>query len=135
MYETMNLSHDEALEMIASVRMAAEAGGKAVCVAVTDAHGELIAFLRMDDCHLPPLQVAINKAFTAARERRPSGEVGRSSQSAPFPMTNFGDPRYTGWAGGFPVLHRGKVVGAVGVSGLDEEQDAALAKAAAALIT
>ncbi len=133
MYETMNLSHAEALEMIGAVRTAAEAGGKAVCVAVTDSHGELIAFLRMDGCHLPPLQIAINKAFTAARERRPSGEVGRSSRTAPFPMTNFGDPRYTGWGGGLPILHKERVVGAIGVSGLDEDQDTALAKAGADL--
>jgi glc operon protein GlcG len=135
MYETMNLSHTDAMEMIDAVRSKVEAGGKAVCAAVTDSHGELIAFLRMDGCHLPPLSVAINKAFTAARERRPSGEVGKAALSAPFPMSNFGDLRYTGWAGGFPVLHRGKVVGAVGVSGLDDEQDTALGRMAAELIT
>ncbi len=134
MYETMNLSHVEAMDMISAIRAKLEADGRAASVAVTDSHGELIAFLRMDGCHLPPLYVAINKAFTAARERKPSGEVGKASLSVPFPMTNYGDLRYTGWAGGFPVTHNGKVVGAIGVSGLDEEQEAELGRMAVDLV-
>jgi glc operon protein GlcG len=134
MYQTMNLSHAEAQEMIAAIQKKVEAEHKAASIAVTDSHGELIAFLRMDGCHLPPLTIAINKAFTAARERRESGAVGQSSQTHPFPMTNYGDLRYTGWAGGFPVLHEGKVVGAIGISGLDEEQEGELGRMAVELI-
>ncbi len=130
MYQTMNLSHADAQAMIAVVQKKLEAEKKAAAIAVTDSHGELIAFLRMDGCHLPPLSIAINKAFTAARERKPSGEVGASSRQGPFPMTNYGDLRYTGWAGGFPVIHQGAVVGAIGISGLDEEEEAALARLA-----
>ena len=126
MYKTMNLSHAEAQDVIDAIRRRLEAYRKAACVAVTDSHGELIAFLRMDGCHLPPVQIAINKAFTAARERRPSGAVGESSHTVPFPMTNFGDLRYTGWAGGLPVLVEGQVVGAIGISGLDEKTEAEL---------
>jgi glc operon protein GlcG len=135
MYQTMNVSHAEAQEMIAAVQKKVEAEHKAAAIAVTDSHGELIAFLRMDGCHLPPLTIAINKAFTAARERRESGEVGQSSRAYPFPMTNYGDLRYTGWAGGFPVLHEGKVVGAIGISGLDEQQEGELGRMAVELIT
>lgn len=135
MYQTMNLSHAEAQEMIAAVQKKVDAEHKAASIAVTDSHGELIAFLRMDGCHLPPVTIAISKAFTAARERRESGEVGKSSRTYPFPMTNYGDLRYTGWAGGFPVLHEGKVVGAIGISGLDEEMEGELGRMAVELIT
>jgi glc operon protein GlcG len=135
MYQTMNLSHAEAQEMIAAVQKKIEAEHKAAAIAVTDSHGELIAFVRMDGCHLPPLTIAINKAFTAARERRESGAVGQSSLTLSFPMTNYGDLRYTGWAGGFPVLHEGKVVGAIGISGLDEEQEGELGRMAVELVT
>ncbi len=128
MYQTMNLSHAEAQAMIAAVQKKLEAEKKAAAIAVVDSHGELIAFLRMDGCHLPPVSIAINKAFTAAREEKPSGDVGESSRRTPYPMTNFGTLRYTAWAGGFPVIHQGKVVGAIGVSGLSEEEDAALAR-------
>ena len=135
MYQTMNLSHAEAQEMIAAIQKKVEADHKAASIAVTDSHGELIAFLRMDGCHLPPLTIAINKAFTAARERRESGEIGRDSLTRPFPMTNYGDLRYVGWAGGFPVLHDGKVVGAIGISGLDEEEETQLGRMAVDLVT
>ena len=135
MYQTMNLSHADAQEMIAAVQKKIEAEHKAASIAVTDSYGELIAFVRMDGCHLPPLTIAINKAFTAARERRESGAVGQAARTYPFPMTNYGDLRYTGWAGGFPVLHDGKVVGAIGISGLDEEQEGELGRMAVELVT
>ena len=134
MYQTMNLSHAEAQAMIDAIQKKLEAEHKAAAIAVTDSHGELIAFLRMDGCHLPPLQIAINKAFTAARERNESGAIGQESRTRPFPMTNYGDLRYTGWAGGFPILHEGKVVGAIGISGLDEAQETVLAKMAIAAV-
>jgi glc operon protein GlcG len=135
MYQTLNLSHADAQEMIEVVRRRAEADKKAASIAVTDAHGELIAFLKMDGCHLPPVQVAINKAFTAARERRPSGAVGESSRTQGFPMTNFGDLRYTGFAGGVPVVIDGQVVGAIGISGLDEKYEAELSSLAVDTVT
>jgi glc operon protein GlcG len=122
MYSTLNLSYTEARQMIDGLCLRLEAEKKAATIAVTDSHGELIVFLKMDGCHLSPVQIAINKAFTAARERRPSGAVGESSRTGPFPMTNFGDLRYTGFAGGVPVLVDGKVVGAIGISGLDDEK-------------
>jgi glc operon protein GlcG len=43
-------------------------------------------------------------------------------------MTNFGDLRYTGWGGGVPITYQGKVIGAVGVSGVPEAEDMALAQ-------
>jgi len=49
-------------------------------------------------------------------------------------MTNFGDLRYDAWGGGVPLLYQGQVVGAVGVSGLPEAQDMALARMAADLL-
>jgi glc operon protein GlcG len=130
MYQTYNLSHSDAQAMIETVRTKAESIGKAVCVAVADAHGELIAFLRMDGCQLPPVYIAQNKAFTAARERKDSGDVGNSLKETGFPMTNFGSLRYTGWGGGLPIRHQGQVIGAIGVSGLSSEEDIELAREA-----
>jgi glc operon protein GlcG len=134
MYETMNLSHAEAQAIIAVVQKKVEAEKKAAAIAVTDSHGELIAFLRMDGCGLPPLYIAINKAYTAAREGRPSGDVGQDARDRPFPITYYGNLRYVGWAGGFPAMHDGKVVGAIGISGLDEEQETKLARLALELV-
>jgi glc operon protein GlcG len=134
-YSTLNLSHAEAQAMIDALRRKLEADKKAAAIAVADSHGELIAFLRMDGCHLPPGQIAMNKAFTAARERNPSGAIGEESRTRPFPMTNYGDLRYTGWAGGLPVIVGGQVVGAIGISGLDEAAESELGAFAVQLVT
>jgi len=128
MRQITSLSHADALRILDVIRAALERDGRGAAVAVADPHGELIAFLRTDGCKLPSITIAINKAFTAARECRPSAAVGAESRAAPFPMTNFGDPRYVTWGGGLPIVVGGQVVGAVGVSGLPEAEDMALAQ-------
>ncbi len=50
-------------------------------------------------------------------------------------MTNLGDLRYNAWGGGVPVVYEGQVVGAVGVSGLLEEEDMVLARMGAAMFS
>ncbi len=134
MHQRYTLSHTDALRIITTLQSALEQDKKGAAIAVTDAHGELIALLRTDGCPLPSINNAINKAFTAARERTESHAVGRASREEAFPLTNFGDLRYTGWGGGVPIVYQGHVVGAVGVSGLPEDEDIALARKGARLI-
>src|SRR5215468_2089974 len=135
MFQTDNLSHTDALKVIAPIQAKLEKESKGAAVAVADAHGELIAFLRTDGCPLASINNAINKAFTAARERKPSRAVGDASRNENFPLTNFGDPRYIGWGGGVPITSKGKVIGAVGVSGLPETEDMELAQLGASAIS
>ncbi len=135
MYPTKNLSLSDAMKVLnlLQAELKKEKGGAAV--SVVDAHGELIAFMRTDSCPLPAINNAIHKAFTAARERKPSAEIGAASRSENFAMTNFGDLRYTGWGGGVPIKIDGVVVGAVGVSGLPEAKDVELAQMGARLFS
>jgi glc operon protein GlcG len=112
MHPDYTLSHADAMKVIAAIQKELEKENKGAAVAVADAHGELIAFLRTDGCRLPSINIAINKAFTAARERSESKAVGQASRENGFPMTNFGDLRYTGWGGGVPIVYQGQVVGA-----------------------
>lgn len=134
MYQSNNLSHADALKIIAAIQARLEKENKGAAVAVADAHGELLAFLRTDGCRLPSINIAINKAFSAAREQKESKAIGLASIKEQFPLTNFGDPRYVGWGGGVPIVYQGQVIGAVGVSGLPEEEDMVLARMGAALI-
>jgi glc operon protein GlcG len=101
-----------------------------VAVAVTDSHGELIAFARMDGVPLPSIQIAINKAWTAARTRKPTQEIGEKVRHPErgHDISYYGDPRFVGWGGGLPVVQDQQVVGAVSVSGLSSTEDAKLAK-------
>ncbi|MEO6059657.1 MAG: heme-binding protein [Candidatus Limnocylindria bacterium] len=132
MPERREIGHREARGLVAMVADRLEATGQGAAVAVVDRHGELVAFLRTDECPLASINNAINKAFTAARERVESGVLGERSRTEGFPLTNFGDPRYTGWGGGVPIVVAGAVIGAVGVSGLPEADDVELARWAAA---
>jgi glc operon protein GlcG len=134
MYQRYHLSHAEALKIIGALQARLENEGQGAAIAVTDAQGELLAFLRTDGCKLPSILIAINKAFTAAREQKESYAVGETSRNQGFPMTNFGDIRYTAWGGGVPIFHDGQVIGAVGVSGLPETEDMDLARWGAGLV-
>jgi len=134
MRQAKELSHRDALVVIETIRAELERTGKGAAIAVCDPHGELLAFLRTDGCRLPSINIAVGKAFTAAREQVESKTVGEHSRSEGFPMTNFGDLRYVSWGGGVPVRAGETVVGAVGVSGLPEEEDMALAALGAAAV-
>lgn len=135
MHQRYVLSHTEAMKVITTIQQELEREGKGAAVAVVDEHGELVAFLRTDGCRLPSINIAINKAFTAAREIKESKEVGNSSREKGWPMTNFGDLRYTAWGGGVPLIYQGQVVGGVGVSSLPEEEDMVLARLGAKAIS
>ena len=134
MHQQHKLSHQDALRVVEAIRAELEKQGKGAAIAVADAHGELLAFLRTDGCKLPSIQIAINKAFTAAREQKPSRAIGDSSREKQWPMSNFGDLRYTAWGGGVPLIYAGQIVGGVGMSGLPEEEDMVLAAMGAKLI-
>ncbi|HUV18751.1 MAG TPA: heme-binding protein [Ilumatobacteraceae bacterium] len=129
------LSHRDAQRVLAAAQQELERRDLAAAVAVVDSHGELVAFVRTDGCPLPSINNAINKAYTAARERRPSSEIGDAARNKQFPITNFGDLRYTGWGGGVPLYIGDEVVGAIGISGLPEAVDMQLAADAAAALS
>jgi glc operon protein GlcG len=134
MYQRYQLSHSDAMNIISAIQTELEKEKKGAAIAVADAQGELIAFLRTDGCRLPSINIAMNKAYSAAREQKPSKEIGLASVEEGFPMTNFGDLRYTAWGGGVPIVYKGEVIGAVGVSGLPEAEDMVLARVGAELI-
>ena len=109
---------------------------KAAAVAVADSHGELICFARMDGAPVSSIRIAMNKAWTAARERKPTKEIGEKVKHPEkgHDIAYYGDPKYVGWGGGIPVWKNGEAVGAVAVSGLSSTEDIALATLGVELI-
>lgn len=130
MHQHTSLGHEEAQQALAVIQTELARRGKAAVIAVADAHGELIALLRLDGAPLASIAIAANKAFTAARERKPTRDIGQAARDPRegFDMAYYGDPRYVGWGGGIPVIIAGAVVGAVAVSGLHESEDMELAQ-------
>ncbi|MFH0273549.1 GlcG/HbpS family heme-binding protein [Vibrio jasicida] len=98
-----------------------------IAVAVVDTHGELLGFARMDDVSVQAGLLAQNKAYTSARDRQPSGNLGAWARETGKQLSYWTDPKITGFMGGVPVEQKGKVVGAIGISGLAEQDDEALA--------
>lgn len=125
-----SLGQAEAQAAIAAIQAELLRRGQAAVIAVADAHGELIGLLRLDGAPLPSIVIATNKAWTAARERKPTREIGQAARDpqSGFDLAYYGDPRYIGWGGGVPVIVDGSVVGAVAVSGLPEQVDMELAQ-------
>ncbi len=130
----VTLCHADAMQVVVAVEKKLVEKGQGAAVAVVDAHGELVAMLRTDGCRLSCIDVAINKAYTAAREQGRSKALGDAAKREGFPLTNFGELRYVTWGGGVPIVTKdGQVVGAVGVSGLSEVEDTELAEMGARL--
>ncbi len=137
MQTTLSLGHIEAQKAIQAIQSELEQRGKAAVIAVADAHGELIALLKLDGTAQASILIASNKAWTAARERKSSREIGQAARDPRdgFDLAYFGDKRYIGWGGGLPVSMNGQVVGAVAVSGLPELEDIELAAIGVKAIT
>jgi glc operon protein GlcG len=110
---------------------------KSAVVAVADSHGELIAFARMDGAPISSIRIAANKAWTAARERKPTKEIGEKVRHPEkgHDIAYYGDPRFVGWGGGIPIWKDGVVAGAVAVSGLSSREDVELATLALDLLS
>lgn len=128
------IGYEEARALVGAVADKLEADGLGAAVAVVDAHGELVAFLRTDGCPLPSIKIATQKAFTAARQRQESRALGDLAREQDFPLTNFGEIGYVGWGGGVPLVADGEVIGAIGISGLPEEEDMKRARRAASTV-
>jgi uncharacterized protein GlcG (DUF336 family) len=98
-----------------------------VAVAVVDPHGALIYFERMEDTQYASNDIAIGKARAAATYRRPTrvfmDVINKGSPATATLGGVYASP------GGVPVFVDGKVVGAVGVSGVTGDQDEQCAKA------
>jgi glc operon protein GlcG len=136
MQQQLSLGIKEAQMAINAIQKELTKRGKAAVIAVADAHGELIGLLRLDGAPLPSIVIAPNKAWTAARERKTSYELGQAARDPQhgYDMAYYADPRYVGWGGGLPVVLDGVVVGAVAVSGLPEQEDIVMAQIGLAAI-
>jgi glc operon protein GlcG len=130
------IDYSDAKKMIDLVVERATQLKKAVVVAVADSHGELIAFARMDGAPISSIRVAANKAWTAARERKPTKDIGEKVRHPEkgHDIAYYGDPRFVGWGGGIPIWRDEMVAGAIAVSGLSSREDIELATLALELI-
>src|SRR5688572_8674524 len=130
MHYVEKISSKGALDLIKHVIFESEKINRHVAVAVCGPEGELISFLRMDGASAAASVIAQNKAYTAARDRKSTREMGEFMNGQHRPPAFWGDIGITGFGGGLPIIFSGKVIGSIGVSGLSEEEDERIANAA-----
>ncbi len=130
-----SVSLDEAQDIIAAGRDKADEIGQPQNIAVADVGGNLVAHARMDGAWIGSVDIAINKAFTARAFDLPTDALAGNAQPEQqfFGIHVSNNARVMIFAGGIPLRRSGHVVGAVGVSGGQGEQDQAVAEAAAAV--
>ncbi len=94
-----------------------------IAVAITDGHGELISFAKMDGAAFHAAKLAQNKPYTSARDRQPTSNLAKWAKETGKDMGYWSDARFTGIAGGVPIIFNGDVVGGIGISGMSEQDD------------
>ena len=98
-----------------------------VVVAIVDESGYLVLLRRMDNTQLGSVAVAEEKARSAVLFRRPTKAFAEAVASGRTAV--LGLPGAIAIEGGIPLLAGGRVVGAIGVSGVTAEQDGQIAQA------
>ena len=117
---------------IDAVQAEARSMGVAMSCAIVDSGDQLVAFERMDAADLVGITLALDKAYTALVNRMPTRDLAPIVQ----PGTEFygydsaAGGRMIVFAGGMPLERDGVLVGAVGVSGGDADQDQRAVEAA-----
>ena len=120
----------EAAKKIAAPALAEASRNKwAMAVAVVDGAGDLVYFERMDATQAGSVFIAIDKARSAARFKRPTKAFQDMLATGGDGWRVLGLQGAVPVEGGLPLVVDGKVVGAIGVSGGTSPQDGQCARA------
>jgi glc operon protein GlcG len=105
-----------------------------MAVAVVDPNGTLVYFEKTDNTQIGSANVSIAKARSAALYKRPTKAFQDALASGGAGMRVLGLEGAVPVEGGVPILADGKIVGAIGVSGANSDQDGQCAQAGASAI-
>ena len=122
---------EQATDMIDAAEQHAEGIGVPSVVTVANAEGNLIAQHRMDGAWLPSVSISRNKAYTAAGLEMPTHELAEACEpgNSLYGLQTTDDGRIVIFGGGFPLEHDGEVIGAIGSSGGQVDEDMEVARA------
>lgn len=125
------ISSEAAENLIHAAIKASKSDGKAMCIAVVDTGGNLKAFHRMDGAPLLSVEIAQNKAYTAAGFGMPTHQWHDFIANDP-PLLHgiVHTPRLVVFGGGYPIMQDGQLIGGIGLSGGHYTDDMKVAEAA-----
>jgi glc operon protein GlcG len=127
----ISISPDAAKKVGAAAIAEARKNNWAMAVAVVDTGGYLVYFERMPDTQLGSVEIAIEKAKSAALFRRPTKSFQDTLAGGGQGLRMLGLTGAVPVEGGIPIIVGGKLVGAVGASGGSSDQDGRTAQAGA----
>ncbi|WP_420998092.1 GlcG/HbpS family heme-binding protein [Cupriavidus sp. 30B13] len=140
MRKAIKLELKEARHMVAAAIRKSEEIGVLESICVVDDGGYPLALERMDGARITGPQIAWNKAFTAAGHKRSTHLFNQAPNGPALPGNEaFGiqwsfEGKFAVFVGGFPIVVNGEVIGGIGLSGGNGEQDTACGVAALAAL-
>jgi len=124
------------LEQAKGVMAAAEAEARAnewpMVIAIVDSGGHLVMLHSFDHAQHGSVVIAQEKARCAVNFKRPTKAIEEAVAQGGLNLRMLATPGMVPLEGGVPLIADGKIIGAIGVSGVTSEQDAQVAMAGAA---
>jgi len=131
----LSITQEAADKLIAAATAKSQEMNLAMVIVVTDESGVLKAMRRMDGAPQLSIEIATNKAYTAAAYGFPThGWFDFIKNDPPLLHGIVHTPRLVVFGGGYPITEDGQVIGAIGISGGHYEQDMVVAEAAIAAL-
>ena len=124
-----SINLEQAKRAIAAGQAEARKNGWPVAIAILDTAGMLVAFEKMDDTQSASMDIAIDKGRSAAIYRRSTKVMqdGVAGGGAGLRLLNLRAASTV--EGGLTIVVNGKIIGGIGVSGVNSDQDGIVAKA------
>lgn len=122
---------EQARKAIAAGQVEARKNNWPVAIAVVDNAGHLVAFEKMDNTQTASVEVAQDKAVSAAIYRRSTKVAQDGLAGGGAGLRLLALRGMSPVEGGIPLVIDGKIVGGIGVSGVNSDQDGMVAKAGA----
>jgi len=126
-----NISLDQAKKVLAGADAEARKNGWPMAIAIVDTAGQLVLYQRHDNTQTASIQVAQDKAVSAAMYRRPTKVFQDAVAKGGEGTRVLGLRAASPVEGGLTIAVDGKIIGGIGVSGMASDQDGMVAKAGA----
>jgi len=125
----MAISLEQAKKIMAGAEAEAKKNSWNVCMVVLDSGGNIVMVQRMDGAQFGSIEVAREKAYSAVAFRRPTKAFDDALAQGGSNLRILRLPGASPLEGGIPIVVDGKLIGGVGVAGVQATQDAQIGRA------
>ena len=123
------ISLDTARRIAAAAEAEARANGWPMVIAVVDSAANLVVLHKMDTAQTGSVAIAHAKATSAVRFKRPTKVFEDAVAAGGLGLRVLSTEGACPLEGGLPLVHAGRIIGAIGVSGMQSTQDGQVAEA------